>query len=203
MQTSVTVSSIGSPTGQHNVLTNNKSHALEIGSNVLLHVCFFSVFVCIFFFVGASRIEKSIVQSQIQSTVKELVSEIKNVIPPDARTALATQIQSLTAPDMSKQDSDAAANNKKLIEQSCMVLVPVFVVGLIIVIGAYYGYKHKYKAPPEFSLQQLFAHNGIILGFVCLTELLFMLGIAANYRSLDPQVVKRVVVNSVLNYAKN
>jgi hypothetical protein len=196
------VSTIGGPSGQYNVITNNKSHALEIGSNVLLHVCFFSVFVCIFFFVGASRIEKSIVQSQIQSTIKDLVSDIKNVISPDARAALSAQLQNLSAPDMSKQDADTAANNKKLVEQSFMVLVPVFVVGLIIVIGMYYGYKKKYKANPEFSLQQMFVHNGIILGFVCLTELLFMLGIAANYRSLDPQVVKRVVVNTILNYSK-
>jgi hypothetical protein len=202
MQTSIPSSIIG-PVGEHNVLTQNKSHALEVGSNILLHVCFFSVFVCIFFFVGASRIEKSIVQSQIKNTVQELVQEIKNVIPPDARTALAGQIQNLSAPDMSKEDSDTAASNKKLIEQSCMVLVPVFVLGLIMVIGTYYGYKHKYKASPGFSLQQMFAHNGIILGFVFLTELLFMLGIAANYRSLDPQVVKRVVMNTVLSYSKS
>lgn len=190
-------------TGQHNVLTNNKSHALEIGSNVLLHMCFFSVFVCIFFFVGASRIEKGIVQSQIQSTVQQLVQEIKNVLPPAERQALAVQIQNLTPPDMSKEDADASNNNKKLLEQSLMVLVPVFVVGLVIVIGAYYGYKKKFKEAPEFSLKQMFAHNGIVLGFVCLTELTFMLGIAANYKSLDPQVVKRVVVNTILTYSQS
>lgn len=189
--------------GQNNALTHNKSHALEIFSNVLLHVCFFSVFVCAFFFIGASRIEKSIVQTQIQSTVQELVQEIKNVLPPAERQALATQIQNLQAPDMSSQDADAAANNKKLVEQSCMVLVPVFVVGLIIVIGAYFGYKKKFKEAPQFSLKQMFAHNGIVLAFVFLTELLFMLGIAANFKSLDPQVVKRVVLNSVLSYASN
>jgi hypothetical protein len=192
-----------SAVGQNNSLTHNKSHALEIFSNVLLHVCFFSVFVCLFFFIGASRIEKGIVQSQIQSTVQELVKEIKNVLPPAERAALAAQIQSLTPPDMSQQDKDAGDNNKKLVEQSCAVLVPVFVVGLVIVIGAYYGFKKHYKHAPEFSLQQMFAHNGIVLAFVCLTELVFMLGIAANYRSLDPQVVKRVVVNSMLSFANS
>lgn len=189
--------------GQNNALTHNKSHALEIFSNVLLHVCFFSVFVCLFFFIGASRIEKSIVQTQIQSTVQELVKEIKNVLPPAERAALAAQIQNLVPPDMSSQDQAAAANNKKLVEQSFMVLVPVFVVGLVIVIGAYYGYKKKFKEAPQFSLKQMFAHNGIVLAFVFVTELLFMLGIAANYKSLDPQVVKRVVVNSMLSFANN
>lgn len=189
--------------GQNNALTHNKSHALEIFSNVLLHVCFFSVFVCLFFFIGASRIEKSIVQTQIQNTVQELVQEIKNVLPPAERAALATQIQSITAPDMSSQDQAAADNNKRLVEQSCMVLIPVFVVGLVVVIGAYFGYKKKFKEAPQFSLKQMFAHNGIVLAFVFLTELLFMLGIAANYKSLDPQVVKRVVVNSMLSYANN
>lgn len=194
---------VTSAVGQNNALTHNKSHALEIFSNVLLHVCFFSVFVCLFFFVGASRIEKSIVQSQIQSTVQELVKEIKNVLPPAERAALAAQIQNLTPPDMSSQDKSAADNNTKLIQQSCMVLIPVFVVGLVIVIGAYFGYKKKFKEAPQFSLKQMFAHNGIVLAFVFVTELLFMLGIAANYKSLDPQVVKRVVVNSMLNYANN
>lgn len=189
--------------GQNNALTHNKSHALEIFSNVLLHVCFFSVFVCLFFFIGASRIEKSIVQTQIQNTVQELVQEIKNVLPPAERAALATQIQSITAPDMSSQDQAAADNNKRLVEQSCMVLIPVFVVGLVVVIGAYFGYKKKFKEAPQFSLKQMFAHNGIVLAFVFLTELVFMLGIAANYKSLDPQVVKRVVVNSMLSYANN
>jgi hypothetical protein len=193
--------SVGGPTGNHNVLTNNKSHALEIGCNVLLHVCFFSLFVCIFFFVGASRIEKSIVQTQIQTTVQELVQEIKSVIPPAERQALAAQIQSLSPPDMASADQAASANNKKLIEQSCMVLVPVFVLGIIIVVGSYFGYKKHYKVAPEFSLKQMFAHNGIVLGFVCLTELLFMLAIAANFKSLDPQVVKRVVVNSLLSFS--
>jgi hypothetical protein len=192
-----------SAVGQNNALTHNKSHALEIFSNVLLHVCFFSVFVCLFFFIGASRIEKSIVQTQIQNTVQELVQEIKNVLPPAERAALATQIQSITAPDMSSQDQAAADNNKRLVEQSCMVLIPVFVVGLVVVIGAYFGYKKKFKEAPQFSLKQMFAHNGIVLAFVFLTELLFMLGIAANYKSLDPQVVKRVVVNSMLSYANN
>lgn len=192
-----------SAVGQNNALTHNKSHALEIFSNVLLHVCFFSVFVCLFFFIGASRIEKSIVQTQIQNTVQELVQEIKNVLPPAERAALATQIQSITAPDMSSQDQAAADNNKRLVEQSCMVLIPVFVVGLVVVIGAYFGYKKKFKEAPQFSLKQMFAHNGIVLAFVFLTELVFMLGIAANYKSLDPQVVKRVVVNSMLSYANN
>ena len=190
-----------SAVGQINALTHNKSHALEIFSNVLLHMCFFSVFVCLFFFIGASRIEKSIVQTQIQNTVQELVQEIKNVLPPAERAALALQMQTLVPPDMSSQDQSAAANNKQLIEQSCMVLIPVFVVGLVVVIGAYYGYKKKFKEAPQFSLKQMFAHNGIVLAFVFLTELTFMLGIAANYKSLDPQVVKRVVVNSMLNYA--
>jgi len=190
-------------TDSHNTLTNNKSHALEIGSNVLLHVCFFSLFVCIFFFVAASRVEKSIVQNQVKATVQELVQEIKNVIPPAERDALSAVMQNLSAPDMSKQDADAAASNKKLVELSCAVLVPVAVVGVIIVLAAYYGYKHKYKTPPDYSLKRLFAQNGIVLAFVCLTETLFLLAIAANYKSLDPQVVKRVVINSLLSYSKS
>jgi hypothetical protein len=192
-----------SAVGQNNALTHNKSHALEICSNILLHVCFFSLFVCLFFFIGASRIEKSIVQNQIQSTVQDLVRQIKNVLPPAERAALASQIQLLTPPNMASQDKIVADNNKKLVEQSFMVLVPVFVVGLVIVVGTYFGYKKHYKKAPQFSLKQLFAHNGIILGFVFLTELLFMLGIAANYRSLDPQVVKRVVINSLLSFASS
>lgn len=190
-----------SSSGNHNVLTHNKSHALEIVSNVILHMCFFSVFVCIFFFVGASRIEKSIVQTQIKNTVQELVQEIKNVLPPAERAALANQLQALTPPDMSSQDKSTSDSNNKLIQQSCMVLIPVFVVGLVIVIAAYYGFKKHYKVAPDFSLQTMFTHNGIVLGFVCVTELVFMLAIAANFKSLDPQVVKRVVVNSVLSFS--
>ena len=190
-------------------LTNNTAHAFELTSNVILHVCFFSLFVGFFFFVVAARVEKTIVQNQVQGTVQSLVRELKQVLSPTQRAALSAQVATLNPPDMKQEDGAVSSGNQKLVRDAFTALGPIFVVGLLVVVAMFLvrrasgKKKGIQKNAAGYNLGTLFAHNLLILFFVAVTETLFLFSVAYNYRSLDPQVVKRTIVNTLLSFSNN
>jgi hypothetical protein len=95
---------------------------------------------------------------------------------------------------MSKEDEEAAANNRALIKRALIVVGTVFAVGVALVILLAVIFK--------FSFWDLLAENVIVLLAAAATEFLFLSFFAKNFVSLDPNMVKAEVIRGLQTYAK-
>lgn len=170
-------------------------------SNVLLHVILLSSFVALFFFSYGSRIEQQVVQTQTESVVDNLMQDVRNVATPDQMQLLRTVLEpNLQAPDMTQADQEAAAKNKQLMQQTVKVLGIVCGVSLSLII-LLWSYGKWINKNQYFSGWKLLKENMVTLLFVAITEFFFVTFFAANYKSADPNYIKKKVVDTLIQYA--
>ena len=173
------------------------SHAKEVISNVIMHVILFSLFVGFFFFVIARPVEVSVVKRETRNVVKSVVKNLEMVLPPDLSSELISSLATMKVPDMTAQDEEVRQSNTKLAKTAWISLSSVFVVGLGVVLGVYYGS----KGVKGYSMKHLMAGNFTILFFVAVTEILFLLMIGSQYRSLDPNAVKQQLLATMRSWS--
>lgn len=161
-------------------------------ANVILHVVLISSFIGIFFFTYGSYVEQQVIKSQMDYIVKDMVGDLNNFIPSGSKSTINATIGQIQPPDMSKEDADAQNNNSKLLKQALTVLGIVFAIGMGTTIWMSYHY--------NFSMKELLKTDLIILGFVALTEFCYLTFIGKNYRSGDPNYVKKALVESLQKY---
>ena len=89
-------------------------------ANLLLSVLFISIFIAIFFFTYASRIEKQIVVNQTKDVVNYFTDSIQTLYPNSP--LISNFINDLKAPDMKKDDEKVASENKKLFDKSLLLI---------------------------------------------------------------------------------
>ena len=155
-------------------------------SNILLHVGFMALFLTIFFFTIAQNIEKQIVEEQINFVIKDFVGNTLKVLPQSEQEDIRHKIdKTIGGIDFTKQDSEVKQNNKKVFDKAITFVGILFGVLLFIVIimGFAYKWDHHY-------IKYLITSCVGGLVFVAITETLFLLLIAKNYLSADPNKIK-------------
>jgi hypothetical protein len=162
-------------------------------ANVIIATAMISVFIGVFFFTYASKIEQDIVVKRTTEIVDSMVSSAQ-IIPPSEKALISTQIApNLTIPaSLEQQDAEVAAANKQLMIYAAKAIA-IFVSICVIVVGCLVYY---YKLP----LGELIQNNLIILVFVALTEFIFLTFFAQNYITIDGNYVKKTVVESLISF---
>jgi hypothetical protein len=163
-------------------------------ANVLLHVILMAVVISLVFFTYGAQIEKKVVTSQVDNLVTDITADLKAVLTDEQKQLFQRAFSTLTPPDMSKEDEEAAANNRALIKRALIVVGTVFAVGVALVILLAVIFK--------FSFWDLLAENVIVLLAAAATEFLFLSFFAKNFVSLDPNMVKAEVIRGLQTYAK-
>ena len=171
-------------------------------SNILLHVILLSSFVAVFFFVYGSKIEQQVVQSQTNAVVDNLMQDVRNVTTPAQMQILSSVLgPNLEAPDMQQADLEAAAKNKQLVQQTIKVLGILCGVSLALIL-LLWSYGKWVNKSMYFSGWKLLKENMVTLLFVAITEFFFVTFFAANYKSADPNHIKKQVVDTLIQYAQ-
>ena len=100
---------------------------------------------------------------------------------------------------MSKQDQDVNDQNMKLIKNTMFyVLIGALsgiLVGLILWVALL-------RRPFKQYFTFIFPHSLILLGFVAMVEIIFFITISKNYRSLDPNIAKKAIVDTIIDKIK-
>lgn len=162
-------------------------------ANTILHVVLISVFIGIFFFTYASKVEKEIVETRSIAIVQDLMKDY-NALAPSSFTG-KTISQNINTPDMSKDDAEVEYNNKLLIMKVIKVLSIGFTIGILVVISICIYFK--------IPLKPLIITNLVSLFFVALTEFSFLTFFAKNYITIDSNYVKKVAIKTLINYGNN
>lgn len=165
----------------------------HLTTNVLLHVIVMTSFLIFFFFVIASKIEKNIVDNQIQFLIDEFVGQSFSALSEDKKAQIKSRFKSiLNDNDLVNQDNLVKENNKK-IENKAIKYLSIFVSILIIII-IIIGFIYKW----DFNTIKTFIIGSVIsLFFIAITEFVFMYFIARNYISTDPNKIREKIIETL------
>ena len=161
-------------------------------ANIICATAMISVFIGIFFFTYASRIEKNIVDKRSTEIVDSITSNMKAIIPESDKQTIKNQvIPFLTIPDSLKQADQNVENANNALQKSAIQYIVIFAsVCLIIVLCMSYTF--------HFSFFEILEENIIVLVFVGITEFLFLTYFAQNYITIDANFVKEKMINTLL-----
>ena len=167
----------------------------ETITNGILHVVLISVFIGIFFFTYASRVEQNIVKERSREIVRDITNDIKTFAPKGSISFLGKIANQIQPPDLREEDKEVEEKNKALLEKATKVLAVLFVVGISV--SLFLSYKYG------FSFKTLLIHNFIILFFVALTEFSFLTFFAQNYITIDSNFVKYKTLDTLIKFGQS
>lgn len=159
-------------------------------ANIILHVILITTLLTIFFFTYATTVEEQIVKDQVDFIIEDLTNGAQ-LLPAELNTALKIGVNTIQIPDMAVVDKEVEDKNKKLVMKVSKLVGGILIVGVSIV----YFMSKQY----DFSFMDLLKKNAIVLLFVGLTEFYFLRYLAKNFKSGDPNHVKKTVFETLKN----
>ena len=152
---------------------------------IIVNIVLMATFLGIFFFTYGAYIEKTVVKTQVEFAVNDLMKDIKYF----GGNNISKAFNLIPMPNMEEEDKKVREANKKLLKQVTMMLVIFFGLGMITA----YALAKKYK----ISLSKILKQSSIILGAIAVTEYTFLTFIGSKYRSLDTNYVKKTVLQAL------
>ena len=166
-------------------------------SNIFIHVAVMSLFLTVFFFTIASAQEKAIVENQINFIMDEFVGNTLGPLSESEKEPIKKNLDDKlnnAKEDLKSADKDVENQNNKTIKKAfTFVGIVVAIVAFItIIMGFYFKWNHTYR---KFLVSSAIA--GLI--FVGITETLFLFLIAKGYYSVDPNRIKKHIIDKLLD----
>jgi hypothetical protein len=161
-------------------------------ANILLHVIFITSFLVVFFFTYTSKVEGQIVELQSKNIVKDIVGDVKLLLPDDIIEEVNTDLLPyVNAPDMKEEDEKVKEVNNALFSVVLKFIIATFAIGMLVVfiISRY--------SKESFGFGEIMMHNIIILFFVALTEYVFLDYFVKNYVTIDSNYIKYVIFKTL------
>ncbi len=122
-----------------------------------------------------------------------MTEDLRAVLDDTDKQAIMEAFKQMTPPDMSAEDKNAADQNKKLLIKAVTVVGAVFILGIASVAILSWVYR--------FSFMEMLKENIVVLLVAGSVEFVFLSFFARQFRSLDPNVAKLAVINSLKSYA--
>lgn len=145
----------------------------------------FAIVVCILFFTLGKMVENRIVTDQVNRLIE---SSIPKPLKPYVRITSPP-------PDLSREDAKAASYNTTLLFKAIGFVI-IIVLGCLLVNGMIY-LRLKDTALDAF-IHKTLVEPAILTAVVVVTYISFTLKVPINYVSMDEQVVKAKVLESIL-----
>lgn len=162
----------------------------KIFIQVVINILLISLFLAVFYFTYVKNIESTIFKNNIKYLCDDITSTIK-LSGPDIYSSIATQINNVKLPDLTKENEKTIAKNNDVLKSAIYANIMFSIVIIILVYTVYY-YSDK-----SFSFKNILTQNFIILFFIGLTEMLYLNYFASEYISVDPNKIKLAVVNKI------
>ena len=165
-------------------------------SLIALNVAMFGSFIGIFFFTFGAYVEKVVLQREIKLILDGLVGNIKTIVPDALWSELQEHIHNLPDADTSGDQATRDANSA-LLKKALIIFGIMLAVALVTVFGMWFW------SGKAFKLGRLFSESFGLLLFVAMVEFLFYWLVAANYRTVDANFVKKIIVRNAQTYAES
>lgn len=168
----------------------------------VFHIGTIGVLVTFIFFFYATLIEGAIVQKQTTNVVQKLFRDVKAVASDDQKKALATFAQNLSMPSDPKGDEAVCTKNQKSRNLALEIFLPLLAGSAgFMVLFCWWDLKstNTFSGPNLRDIVKRVAYvNTSLFIFIGISEYVFLTFFAKNFITLDPNFVKRTVIDSVL-----
>lgn len=163
----------------------------ELVSKVLINILFISIFIGIFFFTYVSYIEREIVKKQMYFLSKN-IQNLFSLFGKNVNDIITTKINEIILPDLAHEDNKVKKNNTKIkkIAFLFLLLFILFIIFLVYLIYTKYGNN-------TYELNKILSENIIILFAIAITEYVFITYFGARYISINPNIIKLTILESL------
>ena len=183
-----------------------KYHLTIFSTTTLLMLGVYTAFVGFFFFTYGSYIEKKVVKNQIETLINNFSEDFiffskQSATGEELIKKIGSYIEQIKPPDMSNSDKKVEENNSSLIKTAAIVLTITFTIFLLLSIAVWYfglSKSQKRKDPYPSIVQRII----LLMIIVMLVEFLFFTLVAGNYSPVDPNEIKKALVESLQKYAE-
>lgn len=163
-------------------------------ANVVTSVALTAIMIGIFYFTYIPVVSKKVTVQAVDDVMNSIKRDVHVAIPASELQKISQGLQALTPPDMSKQDKDAKDNNTALRRNAAKYLGILATGAAITVMALWFG------SGFNFSLLKLGGHNMLGLVVVTVTYFVFVTLLIRNYKVVDPNVVKKAIVQTLRTY---
>ena len=170
---------------------------------VLIQVTCIFIFLSVFFFTYAAKVEEDIVKSQVKFVIDDLVGTNSNVLPGDIKEIIQDNINSIDInSDYFKTQNKIMEDNNDKIKTDLYTKIAIVsggLVGIIIVsyiLNKYFPVLNDHK---QIHLKSICMETIVILLFVALTEYMYLTYFAARNISVRPNLIKAQIANKLNN----
>jgi uncharacterized protein YacL len=163
--------------------------------NILIGVTIFGIFLTIFYFTYAAKIEEEIVNLQMKNLVDDFTYNL-DILQKEDQQKITDYLNKLELPNTDELDKEVEESNKKII-RNAMIFLGVF--SGIMILGSILLYVLN---KDKISIKYLILNNVILLIFVAVTEIFFLNLVAKKYNSLDPNVIKLKIIEKLQDLGK-
>tara|TARA_B100000035_G_C21030584_1_gene568210 strand:- start:2927 stop:3478 length:552 start_codon:yes stop_codon:yes gene_type:complete len=164
--------------------------------NILFHIVLMAIFLTIFFFTVASKMEASIVKNQVNFVIDDIIGNTFQFIQSKSeKEILIKNLNSkLPSPEELKTvDESVKQSNNKAYHKAIKFLALVSSVIISILIIMTFIFKWNFE-----NIKFIFISGIIGLIFVAITEFMFLTLIAKNYISADPNLIRSEIIRTVV-----
>lgn len=179
--------------------------ASDLVITLLLSVSLFVGFVVLYFFIITAKVEAASVKTNTDRAIKALANDLNLILNDEDRPIIQDAFASLEAPDLFEEDEKIRKSNESLFRESIQLALMVVIGSAIAIVVIYVlgrGLSNASgRAGEDYPhIWKLIAEGLIVIGFIILTELIFLFVILANYRSLDPNALRLKLVQVFRNF---
>jgi len=154
-----------------------------------------ALFLTIFYFTIAKKFEKKVLEDQIDFVIDDFVGNILKPVKPEKKEDIKEKLNNAFAKeDFENSDKKVNKNNKKTVKKARRFITTLLLIIVIIVLIV--GFKYKWD---KYYIKFLMHSSLLTLLFVTIAETLFMLLIAQNYLSADPNKIKLNIIRTLKN----
>lgn len=176
--------------------TNPIFHSVSL---ILTKAAFIFLFLVIFFFAYASRVEKEQTKDQFEFIVDTFINDLSlNALHKIPKKELVEYINDITEKAKSKVKSNAIVENKNIDKINSSLKTKAFTFGFIflaLVIILFFFLPFKY-------IREHLTITIIITFFIALTEYIFLTFIASQYTTANPNNTKKIFGKAIVDWIK-
>jgi len=166
---------------------------------VLVQVLCIFIFLTVFFFTYAAKIEGQVVENQVLFMSKDIVGIHLKSLEPETKEVIIEQVNKIPidTPENKKIGEDIDKSNDQVKSRTRKIITILTVGVLLIVAISYFLSQRDYPFFKDLNLKTIFKETAIIVLSVALTEYYFLTYLGSKYISVDPNRLKAHALNNI------
>jgi flagellar basal body-associated protein FliL len=168
---------------------------------VILQVVLAFTFITVFFFTYGKTLEKQAIMNNIDYLIENILGSGTINLPDTMKTQIINKINGNTGNSNNEEDKEVKEKNKKIFKNSMIILLIILL--LVILLFVFFMSMRNSSIPffQNFEFIKIFKESFVILIFVGLTEFCFMYFFGSKYIVIEPNLLKKQVVDQLNEYS--